>query len=49
LLQLSKTGTYVLNIFFQETHIIQDPDKDKEFGAYVNVIPGSAYTTTTES
>ncbi|MDD2387911.1 MAG: hypothetical protein PHP52_14135 [Bacteroidales bacterium] len=41
--------TYVLNIFFQETHIIQDPDKDKEFGAYVNVIPGSAYTTTTES
>lgn len=39
--------TYELKIFFQETFVDQDIDKSKTFGAYINVVPGHAYTTST--
>lgn len=38
--------TYVLKIFFPDTGIIQDEDKDKEFTAYVETTVDAIYTTT---
>ncbi len=42
----NKVHTYVLNIYFRETGVNQDDDKNKAFGGYVNTTVQSIYTTT---
>lgn len=43
----SKVHTYQLNIYFPDTGVVQDIDKNKTFTGYVNIVVGSVYTTST--
>ncbi|MDD2505111.1 MAG: hypothetical protein PHF21_02425 [Bacilli bacterium] len=43
----NKEHSYELKVFFQETHVVQDENKGKTFGAYVNTKVGAISTTST--